>query len=329
MSRKEIGSFLELELRKNMEYYRGKNIARLNSGRAAIFHAIRILGCREIYIPFYECPLVSEFLEQNKITVNYYALNSQFQPMISEKLSENTAILIVNYFGIFSKNNMEQIIRLYKNVIIDNAQAFFSQPISCCINIYSARKFIGVPDGSYVVGKGVNNYIEEYEQDYSSDTGLFLLQRIEYGCSKKVYESRIQNEERINQSGIKQMSKLTHAILDSVDYRNIIKKRKSNFSICCELFQEMNRLDCTRWYDDTCVPMVYPLVMEQESLQDELLKQHILQGRWWKYLLEKIPSDSLECYMSKYMIPITVDQRYQEKDFKYIKSIIIGGYSSQ
>ena len=39
----EIGSFLELQFEKGKEYYSGNtNIARLNSGRVAIYHAVRM-----------------------------------------------------------------------------------------------------------------------------------------------------------------------------------------------------------------------------------------------------------------------------------------------
>ena len=42
----EIGSFIEMQFEKGKEYYSQKtNIARLNTGRAAIWHAFRVLGC--------------------------------------------------------------------------------------------------------------------------------------------------------------------------------------------------------------------------------------------------------------------------------------------
>ena len=41
----EIGSFLELQFLKGLEWYnQSKDIARLNTGRAAIAHAFRVTG---------------------------------------------------------------------------------------------------------------------------------------------------------------------------------------------------------------------------------------------------------------------------------------------
>ena len=95
------------------------------------------------------------------------------------------------------------------------------------MNVYSARKFVGVPDGAYVIGENAEKYADEYEKCCSSDTSLFLLQRIEYGCEGKTYQSRMINEHRIDSEDIMRMSALTRAILDGTDYDEIISKRKS------------------------------------------------------------------------------------------------------
>ena len=57
----ETGSFIELELPRGREYRKGnENTIRLNSGRAAIYHALRLTGCRTVYLPFYQCDTVRE-----------------------------------------------------------------------------------------------------------------------------------------------------------------------------------------------------------------------------------------------------------------------------
>ena len=40
----EIGSFLELQLPKGREWHHEPHTARLNTGRAAIWHAFRLTG---------------------------------------------------------------------------------------------------------------------------------------------------------------------------------------------------------------------------------------------------------------------------------------------
>lgn len=324
---KEIGSFIELQLASGHEWYTdrnfGSNIIRLNSGRAAIYHAIRCLGVSKVYIPYYQCDTVRDFLRKKNIDYEYYHIDNNFEPLIAPNPG-NSAMLIVNYYGIMSHKRMISVVQKYKNVIIDNSQAFFSSPIDCCMNVYSARKFMGVPDGAYVIGENANRYIDEYEQCYSSDTSLFLLQRIEYGCEGKTYINRMINEERINNEDIMKMSPLTRYLLDGTDYNTIIKKRRLNFNYARQLFDNMNRICMDRYIGYDIVPMVYPLVIEDENVMKRLINHKHFQGHWWGYILNEVDRNCFEYYISKYIIPITIDQRYNINDLRYIYNIVKG-----
>jgi hypothetical protein len=181
----DIGSYIELDLRNTGEYYNDdeNNIARLNSARAGIYHSCRLLNCSSISIPFYLCPTVKRFLSEHEIEVRSYYINENFEP-IDLRHQTGQAILLVNYFGILSQKKIRTNASQFDNVIIDNSAAFYSEPLEGCYNVYSPRKFFGVPDGCYVIGKGANRLTEEYKQDLSSDTSLFLLRRIEYGLTE-------------------------------------------------------------------------------------------------------------------------------------------------
>lgn len=319
----EIGSFLDLQLPSGMEYRKEQNIARLNSGRAAIYHAFRLTGCEAIWLPYYQCDTVRDFLSRKNVKIKYYHIDNAFNPTDLLPL-KNEAVLLVNYYGIMSYVRMKDIALKYENVIIDNSQGFFNQPIEGCFNVYSARKFVGVPDGAYVVGKNADRFTEEYEQCYSSDTAVFLLQRVEYGCEGKTYKSRSINEHRIDSEDIMLMSPLTRKILDGTDYENIKIRRKENFLYAEKLFGEINKIDAMKYYDESCVPMVYPLVVEDDGLLDKLLKNKHFQGHWWSYLLNEMPKDTFEYWISRYVIPITIDQRYGKKELDFIRGIVYG-----
>ena len=240
------------------------------------------------------------------------------------KLSDDSKKLKITdkYGTCFGVVFIEPIKVVYKNVIIDNSQAFFAPPAENTYSVYSARKFIGVPDGAYVIGKEAQKYTVEYEQGFSSDTSLFLLQRIEYGCEGKAYGQRTLNEKRIDSEDIKLMSKLTRTILDGADYEFIKNKRKENFEYAAKIFEDVNRIDPTVYYDRTCVPMVYPLLCEDENLLPKLIENKHFQGHWWSYLLKEMPEDSFEYYISKYIIPVTIDQRYGKEELNFIRSLV-------
>ena len=318
----EIGSFIELQFDKGHEYYKGDDVVRLNSGRSALVYAFMTLNCTKIYIPHYQCETVRNAFLRENIDISYYDITSSFEPKL-EKIEDNAAIIIVNYYGIFSVEIIKKYASKYKNVIIDNSQAFFSKPLDGCLNVYSARKFVGVPDGAYVVGCCGDNLYESLEQDYSSETSLFLLSRIEYGCEGQTYKNRSLNEKRIDNTGLRKMSKLTSTILDSINYEPIIKKRRENFEYASQIFDSINELNVCNFYDENCVPMVYPLLISDETAMNRLIEGKHFQGRWWHYVLNEVKPDTFEFRMSKYMIPITIDQRYGTKELDYIYSLVV------
>ena len=319
---KEIGSFIELELPKGKELYTGdEDVARLNTGRAAILHAFSVTGCKAIWIPYYQCETVREFLQKKDCKIKYYHQDKNFNPTDLTPV-EDEAVLLVNYYGIMSYERMKTLAAGYKHVIIDNCQAFFCPPLPDVFTVYSARKFVGVADGSYVVGKDAHKYVDEYPQCYSSDTAAFLLKRIEYGCEGKGYESRTINEERVDTEDIMKMSALTRAMLDGADYEFNKERRKENFRLACELYAGINRIDPTLYLDKDTVPMVYPLVVEDDSLLGALLAAKHFQGHWWKYITEELPEETFEYWLSRYVIPITIDQRYGEAGIRHIHSVV-------
>lgn len=318
----EIGSFIELELPKGREYFKGDtDIARLNTGRAAIWHAFRQTGAQAIWIPYYQCETVREFLTIKGANIKFYHIDSNFNPTDLHPEPDD-AVLLVNYYGIMSSERMAQLAAPYRNVIIDNCQAFFCEPVPNALNVYSARKFVGVADGAYVVGPNAQQFTDEYPQGYSSDTAAFLLMRIEYGCAGKGYEARSVNENRVDTEDIMRMSRLTRAMLDGADYVFNKNKRIENFNYACQLFDGVNKIDPKKYFDDKTVPMVYPLVVEDDALLGKLLAAKHFQGHWWKYITEELSVDTFEHWLSRYMIPITIDQRYGAKELDYIKSII-------
>lgn len=320
----EIGGYRELDLRRGNEYYTGRDAARLNSGRAGIYHALRCCGLRRILIPYYQCSTVRDFLLRQGVEVVRYHVNGELRPLISEdSIREDTAVLIVNYFGMLSREEFSSFVARYPTVIIDNTQAFYSSPVEGTYCVYSPRKFFGVPDGCYVLGKNAAEGLEQYERDVSGDTASFLLKRIESGGNRN-YPLYLENEARIEKSGVLRMSALTHALLDNIDYAFCAEKRRENFATAAVLFNGINRLPRSLLQDtsEKFVPMVYPLVVEDGDLRVCLKENSIFVGQWWKYLLQEMPECSPAHYYSKYLIPIQIDQRYSREHLLYMAEVI-------
>lgn len=318
----EIGSFIELQLPKGRELYKGEmDIARLNTGRMGIWHAFRVSGCKRIWIPIYQCDSIRETFQKKGVQICLYHQDKNFNPL-DIKAKDDDAILVVNYFGIMSSQRMAELAKPYKHPIIDCAQAFFCKPIENALTVYSCRKFVGAPDGAYVIGKEAHKYVEEYSQCYSSDTAAFLFKRIEYGCEGKGYEARGLNEHRIDAEDCMKMSKLTRTLMNAEDYAYNQLKRKENFAYAHHLFGGINKINPTIYMDDETIPMVYPLVVEDDKLLPRLQAAKHFQGHWWSYICNEQPEDCFEHWISRYIIPITIDQRYGKEELDYLANII-------
>lgn len=185
MNNEDLGSYIEFPLEKKRELFKDINERdkiRLNTCRAAIYHSVKCYNVKKVWIAKYQCDVVRDFLLNNGLEVFYYDIDLEFNPVLDGN-EEDTAIVLTNYFGILGDTHFDPLIKKFKNVIIDNAQALFYHPKEKCFNCYSPRKFVASPDGAYVIGKDVNRF--KYEQDISSNTAQFLFMRYEYGCNRK------------------------------------------------------------------------------------------------------------------------------------------------
>jgi len=310
MKNREIGGFFQLELNKNYEYH--KNAIKLNSSRYGLQYILKAKKYKKIYIPYYDCDSMLQPILQEKVNYEFYHINENFEPVIDKELLEEECLLYINYFGINNKN-VYKVKERFKNVVIDNSQAFFEMPLEDIDTIYSCRKFFGVSDGGYLY---TNKFLEEdIEEETSYDRGEFLLKRIDR-TANETYELFRKNEEYLCKCGMKKMSRLTSSILANVDYEKCKSIRNRNFLYLHENLKNINELKL----DSSNVngPMFYPLLINDDNLRSKLIKNKIYVATYWKEVKEKIDSKKYEYYLTEKMIPIPIDQRYDIEDMKFI-----------
>lgn len=319
---REYGGYLPLELREGNELfdrYGNAKIARFNSGRGAIAAAVKEIQLRKLYIPYYNCAVVRETLTAYRISYEQYYLDDNLEPEI-DSIGASDWILYVNYFGIASGKKIEGIAQKYKNVIFDNTQAFYAPPIidGNCMNVYSPRKFIGLVDGGYLIWSGERNVSEDYPLDISWERAGFLFKSIELGTNA-AYKENLESKICLA-DGIKRMSVLTRKMLRSVDYDYLSKVRDRNYRVLIDKFKEQNQLKIPM---DGFAPFTYPLVIESQELRRKMIEKKIYVPQWWKYLLDKVPGDSIEAWLSKWLLPLPVDHRYTKQDMEKMADIIL------
>lgn len=310
---KSIGGYFELELRRDGPYY---NTVCLNTGRNCLEYILRLRKYKRIYIPYYTCEAILEPIHKLNIDYKFYHIDKLLNPIFDTCLEKDEAFLYTNYFGM-KQDIILHLVKEIPNLIIDNAQAFFANPLKGIDTFNSTRKFFGVADGAYLF---TNDKLEiNLKTDESYRRMSHLLKRIDLS-PEEGFESYQKHEQMLCNQEIKNISPLSDKILKSLDYESIIKIRRKNFNYLQEELGKNNELKLPIL--DNAVPMVYPFLITKEGLKSELIKKKIYVATYWNNVMEWCNQDSIEYTLAKYLLPLPIDQRYDQKDMDQIISTI-------
>ena len=109
---REYGGYLPLELDRRKEYYCQNvdyAVRKYNSGRCAIYQAVKDSLASRVWLPIYLCDTVSNFLERKNVTVEYYNIDRDFLPKNIE-LEDEDIVVWTTYFGVTSDKKAKQIV---------------------------------------------------------------------------------------------------------------------------------------------------------------------------------------------------------------------------
>ena len=257
-------------------------------------------------------------LQRKNVPVEFYNIGHDFLP--ENICTKDTDIVVwTTYFGAINKNQLQKTVRRYHNLIIDNTQGFYIPPQRNVYNVYSCRKFFGVPDGSYLISDTFNTPEEKLSHSNSVTTLQYLIDSIETSTNEAYAES-LANEGRITAEDVMAMSHFTERVLASVDYDKNQKIRLGNYSVYNTLLGEINELKIPK---TEYAPMIYPLLVKSDNLRHELVVKKIYVPQWWKAVIDDNRSNEWERYLSKYLIPLPIDQRYDKQDMEYIAKTVL------
>lgn len=303
---KEIGGYIEFEHYNGLEFY--PDAVALNCARNCLAFLIEAREIKKIYIPLMLCSSVREACEKYSVKIGFYPINDDFSPQIDFLIKDNEYLYLVNYYGQLSNDIFSEFKSKYRNVIIDNVQAFFQRPIDGIDTIYTCRKFFGVPDGAYLVTDSKLN--RTLPVDISYPRMIFLLARYETNAEDH-YQESVDNNKLFKTEPIKSMSKLTHNLLRAIDYESIKDKRTANYIYLQSHLGTINKLSLTIPEG----PFAYPLLIDNGSeIRKQLQKRKIYIPTLWPEIIDECQPDSLEVDYVKNILPIPCDQRYTEID---------------
>lgn len=311
-----IGGYFELELsKKNLYYSEGFYT---NSARNGFEYILLANGYRNVLVPFFTCEVLLEPLLRNGISWEFYHIDENLEPIdLPNQLLPNEAFLYTNYFGIKDKYINQLANKQDINIIVDNAQSFFSKPLPHLNTFYSPRKFFGLPDGGIAFSK---KEMEVSLQDFHSiDRMSHLLKRLAFDAESG-YQDFSENDRALENQALMNMSKLTHKLLQSIDYETAKNKRLENFNLLHNELEKSNSLFIDK--PDNQVPLVYPFRAKDPTLRARLAENRIYTPKYWPNVQTWTNKDSIEYKLTEEIINFPIDQRYGLEDMEKILSYV-------
>ena len=306
---KEIGGYFGIEIYNTVNRYYN-NAYDFNYARNCLEYLIKARNIKNIYLPIYLCNSVKEKCKNLDCDIIYYHININFEPDL-DMIKDNSYVYIVNYFGLLSKEKIMQLNEKFKRIIIDNAQAFFCDPIKDVDTIYSYRKFFGVPDGACLVTNLDCNI--NIERQNVSDVVYYMVGRNEK-TANEYYDDFHKNEVNIKYREMKRISLYSENILNKIDYEEVKGIRKRNFKYIDDALKDINQLK----FNNSGMTYMYPfLCCNSEKIRKRLIDSNIYVPRLWpnidKEILNKFET---KCIFD--ILPLPIDQRYDINDMKRI-----------
>lgn len=292
----------------------------VNAGRNALRYIIRALSIKEIFIPYYTCPSVWQAIRIENCEIKFYHIDKNFMP--EQEFEKDSFILYTNYFGI-SSNNVLKLAEKYKNLIVDNSQAFYMPPFGIA-SFNSVRKFFPLTDGAFVFSKKTLN------DNFLFDTSYLELEEHYGELSSENYDI-YKNRNFDIDLDIRRASELATNKFLELDLEKERKERLEKFKILDKLLNKHNQLKfkslsltdkpnifgVNAFTPDTFtptpdVPFIYPFISNNPNLKINL-DNYKFESFWGNQ-----PENSTEGFLQHNLIPIPIDFRFTKDKLKKI-----------
>lgn len=310
---KEIGGYIELDTCRHAMLH--EDAILLNCGRNALAYLLETKGIKKLYLPYFLCDSVANVCKKYGVEVAFYHIGENWLPK-DLVIDGDAWLYIVNFYGQITREDLARLAAAYRNIIIDNAQAYFDAPLANVDTLYTCRKFFGVSDGAVLY---TNSKLERsLEIDESFNRIHYVLGRYERTASE-FYEEAAKNNDIFDNEPIKEMSRLTKNLLRSIDYEYVKQVRTNNFAYLHEKLREVNKLNI-RLIEGA---FMYPFLIDDGmKIRKQLQQMKIYIPTLWPNVLEECEPDTLEYKFAAEILPIPVDQRYGFKDMEHLVNVI-------
>lgn len=311
----DIGCHFKFEKIYGNSYHETKLL--MSSGRNCLRYILRERKIKKIMLPYLLCESLEEVARKEGIEVIPYHIDKRLMPQISDLgiLNEETYLYFVNYYGLL-KNEINEIIKKFKYVIIDNTHDFFNKTPYNADVIYNFRKYFGVPDGACIVSPDLE-YNKKYKRGMSLDKIREMVLRDETG-EYFHYQTFHDADKYFANEDLCYMSNFTENYLQAIDYNKVMQQRLKNYMLLAQELNQVNKLNLR----NQKLTYMYPFLYE-DGIQ---LRKYLLDNKIYSLLLwptvEWNGANKFEKERAYQTLMLPIDQRYTEDEMYYISDMI-------
>lgn len=277
------------------------------SFRSALRSLIVECNIQEIYLPVYYCHDVTRFLENLKISINFYNIDTNFFPVLNH-IEDGAKIIYPNYFGVCD-HQAELVIDYFTadRVILDISQGFTTE-LNAFAVINSIRKFLPVPDGAVLATRFPLKH-----------TSLKKVKKINYNHLLETdeggaYSAYKKHELTFNSINCAKMSDVSKIIIGAIDIDNVRAVRQKNFQF---LEYEFSKNNLLKIHSVCNFPLSYPLLFDTVIDKEKFYEEKIFIPTYWA-MEPDLCYNEFERSLIESCVFLPIDQRYRVKDMEQI-----------
>lgn len=278
------------------------------SARSAITAILLSLRPRSAWVPYFACGAVADAVTAAGTTLKRYPIDRGHGVPDDLELAPDEVLVCIDYFGLGQRTTDAAISRYGADrVIVDASQSLYYRAAPDVTAVYSPRKFVGLPDGGLARTALSLSDIAAADEAGSAARCAHLLSRTA-GRVEEGYAQFLQAEESLEDCAPRAMSRLTRRLLDGIDFTQVARRRRENYTALMQLLRE--RGHAVADLPDDAVPLCCPLTgVDAAAMRPGLAARRIYTPAYWPDA--DIPaSDPVGIELRNHTVYLPCDQRY-------------------
>lgn len=274
----------------------------------------------QLWLPRFFCPPVLAALAGSGWSLGRYRLDESLAPAEEFEPGPHDRIVLVDFFGLCGPAVREGLHRFGRErVIVDASMAFFTEPQPWVPTVYSPRKFVGLPDGGFLVGPAAGRPFAAADEAASRARSLHLLKRSADDVQGGRADFAAAETSLDTDATPTTMSRLTRHWFDGIDFEWVAERRRRNSQ---RLGEGLRRLGHAPIDPAGQAPLCLPVTgMPPAWWRPRLAERGIFCPRYWPGI-DPAGAGPVERRLLDETTCLPIDQRYGDDAMDHLLATI-------